>query len=204
MAPDVVGSASAGVTTTPATSAAAASSPAEKVLSDLCDINETVKFAAQLVLKCRGTLLVRSYRAASRGGGGPAGTVASAGGGPRAGRPGSGPAPPGEVYAVIGSLSELLGGLSLALGLFVPLASAAVVGVMINAMVTVSGTHGLWDQNGGVEYNVAICVVALALAAVGPGRLALDRFFPWRAGGWPEAALALGLGGVGAAVALSV
>ncbi|MFB7501320.1 DoxX family protein [Streptomyces sp. NPDC056161] len=111
---------------------------------------------------------------------------------------------PGEVYAVIGSLSELLGGLGLALGLFVPLASAAVVGVMINAMATVSGAHGLWAQNDGVEYNVTICVVALALAAVGPGRLALDRFFPWRAGGWPEAALALGLGGVGAAVALSV
>ncbi|MFF0227320.1 DoxX family protein [Streptomyces sp. NPDC004629] len=112
---------------------------------------------------------------------------------------------PGKVFAVIGGLSELVGGLGLAVGLCTPLAAAAaVVGVMINAMVTVSGAHGLWDQDGGVEYNISIAVVAIAIAAIGPGRLALDRYFPWRDGGWPEAAVALGLGGVGAAVALSV
>ncbi|MFF4750436.1 DoxX family protein [Streptomyces sp. NPDC002514] len=111
---------------------------------------------------------------------------------------------PGEVFAAIGGLSELVGGLGLAVGLFTPLATAAVIGVMINAMATVSGAHGLWIQNGGVEYSVSICVVALAITAAGPGRLALDRIFPWRAGGWAAAALALGLGGVGAAVALSV
>lgn len=111
---------------------------------------------------------------------------------------------PGRVFAVIGGLSELVGGLGLAVGLLTPLAAAAVVGVMINAMVTVSGAHGLWDQDGGVEYNISIAVVAIAVAAIGPGRLALDRYFPWRDGGWPEAAVALGLGGVGAAIALSV
>nr|WP_308402100.1 DoxX family protein [Streptomyces shenzhenensis] len=111
---------------------------------------------------------------------------------------------PGKVFALIGGLSELCGGLGLAVGLLTPLAAAAVIGVMINAMVTVSGAHGLWSQDGGVEYNVAICVVALAIAAIGPGRLALDRFFPWRSGGWLAAAVALGLGGIGAAIALSI
>ncbi|MEU9247179.1 DoxX family protein [Streptomyces sp. NPDC048385] len=111
---------------------------------------------------------------------------------------------PGKVFALIGGLSELCGGLGLVVGLLTPLAAAAVIGVMINAMVTVSGAHGLWSQDGGVEYNVAICVVALAIAAIGPGRLALDRFFPWRSGGWLAAAVALGLGGIGAAIALSI
>ncbi|MBW8799393.1 MAG: DoxX family protein [Streptomyces sp.] len=111
---------------------------------------------------------------------------------------------PGKVFAVIGGLSELCGGLGLAAGLLTALAAAAVVGVMINAMVTVSGAHGLWIQNGGVEYSVSICVVALALTAIGPGRLSLDRFFPWGSGGWLPAAAALGLGGIGAAIALSV
>ncbi|MEV5146193.1 DoxX family membrane protein [Streptomyces sp. NPDC052727] len=111
---------------------------------------------------------------------------------------------PGKLFAVIGGLSELLGGLGLALGLLTPLAAAALIGVMINAMVTVTAAHGPWDTDGGVEYNVAIAVAALAVAAIGPGRLAADRFFRWGRGGWAEAAVALGLGGVGAAISLSV
>ncbi|MEU1202888.1 DoxX family protein [Streptomyces sp. NPDC005813] len=111
---------------------------------------------------------------------------------------------PGKVFAVIGGLSEFLGGLGLAAGLLTPLAAAALIGVMINAMATVTGAHGLWESDGGVEYNVAITVVAIAVAALGPGRLALDRLFPWGNGGWAEAALALGLGGIGAAIALTL
>ncbi|MFF8908657.1 DoxX family membrane protein [Streptomyces olivaceoviridis] len=111
---------------------------------------------------------------------------------------------PGKLFAVIGGLSELLGGLGLALGLLTPLAAAALIGVMINAMVTVTAAHGLWDTYGGVEYNVAIAVAALAVAAIGPGRLAADRFLPWGRGGWTEAAVALGLGGIGAAISLGV
>ncbi|CAL2068320.1 MULTISPECIES: DoxX family protein [Streptomyces] len=111
---------------------------------------------------------------------------------------------PGRLFAAIGGLSELLGGLGLAAGLFVPLAAAAIVGVMINAMVTVSAANGVWVDKGGVEYNIGIAVVALAVAAIGPGRLALDRFFRWGEGGWPQAAVALVLGGLGAALALAL
>ncbi|MEU4098997.1 DoxX family protein [Streptomyces sp. NPDC026673] len=111
---------------------------------------------------------------------------------------------PGKVFAAICGASEFLGGVGLALGLFTPLAAAALIGVMINAMATVAGAHGLWEQQGGIEYNLGITVVALGVAAIGPGRLALDRFFRWGSGGWAEAALALGLGGVGAAIVLSL
>ncbi|MER5616334.1 DoxX family protein [Streptomyces sp. NPDC002215] len=111
---------------------------------------------------------------------------------------------PGVVYAAIGGGSEFLGGLGLALGLFTPLAAAALIGVMINAMATVTAAHGLWETEGGVEYNVCIAVVALAVAAIGPGRFALDRPFRWGRGGWLEAAFALFVGGIGAAVVLSL
>ncbi|MFI8951980.1 DoxX family protein [Streptomyces sp. NPDC053750] len=111
---------------------------------------------------------------------------------------------PGEVFAVIGGLSELLGGLGLALGFLTPLAAAALIGVMINAMVTVSGAHGLWAADGGVEYNVCIAVAALVITMIGPGRLAVDRFFRWGRGGWASAAVAVGLGGIGSAVTLSL
>ncbi|MFG2629437.1 DoxX family protein [Streptomyces sp. NPDC048473] len=111
---------------------------------------------------------------------------------------------PGTVYAAIGGGSELLGGIGLALGLFTPLAAAALIGVMINAMVTVTAAHGLWESQGGVEYNICIAVVALAITAIGPGRLALDRPFRWGKGGWSEAAFALCLGGIGSAIVLSL
>ncbi|OKJ41599.1 DoxX family protein [Streptomyces sp. CB01580] len=111
---------------------------------------------------------------------------------------------PGKLFAVIGGGSEFLGGLGLAVGLFTPLAAAALIGMMITAMVTVTGAHGLWDTDGGVEYNVCIALVALSIAAIGPGRLAFDRFFRWGDGGWREAAFALGLGGIAAAITLSL
>ncbi|MEU8589205.1 DoxX family membrane protein [Streptomyces sp. NPDC048664] len=111
---------------------------------------------------------------------------------------------PGKAFATVGGLAELLGGLGLALGLLTPLAAAAIIGVMINAMVDVTAAHGLWETDGGVEYNVCIAVVALALAATGPGRVAVDRIFPWRDGGWAAAALALGLGGAAAAITLGL
>ncbi|GGJ70954.1 DoxX family protein [Streptomyces brasiliensis] len=111
---------------------------------------------------------------------------------------------PGKIFALVGGLSEFLGGLGLAVGLLTPLAAAALIGVMINAMTTVTGAHGLWETSGGVEYSVCIAVVALAVAVIGPGRLAVDRFFRWGAGGWAEGAFALGLGGIAAAIVLSL
>ncbi|HEX5569237.1 MAG TPA: DoxX family protein [Streptomyces sp.] len=110
---------------------------------------------------------------------------------------------PGTFFAGLAGASELLGGLGLAVGLFTPLAAAMVIGVMINAIV-VTSAHGLWEVNGGSEYPLCIAVAAFAVAATGPGRLALDRAFPWRDGGPGAAAVALGLGGLGALVVLAL
>ncbi|MBL7489653.1 DoxX family protein [Frankia sp. AgB1.9] len=110
---------------------------------------------------------------------------------------------PGTLFAGLAGASELLGGLGLAAGLLTPLSAAIVVGVMINAMV-VTASHGLWGTNGGIEYPLTIAIVALAVAAIGAGRLALDRLFRRRDGGLPEMLFALCLGGATAAIVLAI
>ena len=110
---------------------------------------------------------------------------------------------PGTLFAGVAGASELLGGLGLAAGLFTPLAAAIVIGVMINAMA-VTAPHGLWETQGGLEYPLVIAVVAITVAAIGAGRLALDRLFRRRDGGLPEMLFALVLGGVSAAIVLAI
>ncbi|MEU8783517.1 DoxX family protein [Streptomyces sp. NPDC048637] len=110
---------------------------------------------------------------------------------------------PGPFFAGLAGASELLGGLGLAAGLLTPLAAAALIGVMINA-VALAAPKGLWTETGGFEYPLIIAVVALTVAATGPGRFALDRPFRWGHGGWRSAAFALGAGGLGAALVLAL
>ncbi|MGW7369042.1 DoxX family protein [Streptomyces sp. NPDC054841] len=108
---------------------------------------------------------------------------------------------PGVVFAGLAGASEFLGGLGLAVGLLTPLAAAAVIGVMINAMVLASDS-GLFSVGAAFEYPMALAAVALSIAALGPGRLSLDLRFPWRDGGWRPAAFALIVGGVSAGIVL--
>ncbi|MFD7614590.1 DoxX family protein [Streptomyces sp. NPDC059828] len=109
---------------------------------------------------------------------------------------------PGSLYAGLAGASEFLGGIGLAIGLLTPLAAAAIVGVMINAM-SVAEKLDLWAATG-LGFPLMLAVSALTVAAVGPGSLAVDRFFPWRNGGWGAFAFALIAGGVGAAIVLAL
>ncbi|MEU6578630.1 DoxX family protein [Streptomyces sp. NPDC046805] len=84
--------------------------------------------------------------------------------------------PAARVMAVIAGLTETLGGLGLVLGLLTPLAGAAALGTMINA-VAVTSAGGFFAPNG-VEYPLVLAAGAGALALTGPGRLAVDRFLP--------------------------
>ncbi|WP_112467344.1 DoxX family protein [Streptomyces triticisoli] len=84
--------------------------------------------------------------------------------------------PSGETMAAIAGLSETLGGLGLALGLLTPLAGAAVLGTMINALAVKWGGGFFAPQ--GVEYEVLLIAGAAGLALTGPGRIAADRFLP--------------------------
>jgi putative oxidoreductase len=77
------------------------------------------------------------------------------------------------------ALSELGGGLFLAVGLVTPLGALLVTVVMLNAVYHVHGAKGFFVGNGGYEFNLLIASAALALAATGPGRFSLDRLIGW-------------------------
>ncbi|MFH8405846.1 DoxX family protein [Streptomyces sp. NPDC018019] len=84
--------------------------------------------------------------------------------------------PSGKAMAVVAGLSETLGGLGLVLGLLTPLAGAAVVGTMVNALAVKWG--GGFFAPDGVEYELLLTAGAAALALTGPGRYAVDRLLP--------------------------
>ncbi|MFG2137584.1 DoxX family protein [Streptomyces sp. NPDC048650] len=84
--------------------------------------------------------------------------------------------PSGKTMALVAGASEMLGGLGLVLGLLTPLAAAAVVGTMINALAVKWG--GGFFAPKGVEYELLLTAGAVALALAGPGRCAADRLLP--------------------------
>ena len=87
--------------------------------------------------------------------------------------------PSGKTFALVAGLTETLGGLGLALGLLTPLAGAAVLGTMLNAMsVNSGGGFFMMDKDGGMELDILVAATATGLALAGPGRIAADRFLP--------------------------
>ncbi|MFD0265605.1 DoxX family protein [Streptomyces sp. NPDC127106] len=111
--------------------------------------------------------------------------------------------PAGEAMAVVAGLTETLGGLGLVVGLLTPLAGAAVVGTMINA-IAVHGTGSFFAPKG-IEYELLLTVGAAALTLTGPGRYAADRMLPvLRGHRLAHGALALVLGVVLAVVTLLI
>jgi putative oxidoreductase len=110
---------------------------------------------------------------------------------------------PGRLHAWAAGLAETVGGLLLALGLFTPIGAAMVIAVMVTAIITVHGTKGFFNTDGGYEFNLTLVAAAFALAGVGSGEWALDNAFDisWTGTGWALAALGAGLvGGIGAVV----
>ena len=84
--------------------------------------------------------------------------------------------PSAHAMAVVAGLSEALGGLGLALGLLTPLAGAAALGTMINAIAVT--WHDGYLSPGGFEYAFVLAAAAGAIALTGPGRYAVDRALP--------------------------
>lgn len=110
---------------------------------------------------------------------------------------------PGRPMAIVAGATEATAGVLLMVGLFTPLASAAVIGTLVVAG-SVHLAAGLWAQNGGYELPLLYVAVATALAFTGAGAYSLDNAvgLDGLAGiGWGIAALVVGLGS-GVAVVL--
>src|SRR4051794_16825245 len=83
---------------------------------------------------------------------------------------------PGELFAVLAGVTELGGGIAMALGLCTRLAGLALFGDMVMAIITVTGAEGFNPTTFGTGYqlNVAIAGLALVAALIGAGRFSVD------------------------------
>jgi putative oxidoreductase len=109
---------------------------------------------------------------------------------------------PGRRTAVAAGTAEAVGGALLVVGLFTPLAAAALSSVMITAIRHVHGAKGPWVTEGGYEYNLVLLAVMFALTEAGPGPVSLDRAFGIERCGTPWAIGQLAAGAAGS-VAIS-
>jgi putative oxidoreductase len=97
----------------------------------------------------------------------------------------------GRMAALSAGVFETGAGLLLAAGFLTPLAAAAIVGVMINAIVSAKLPQGLMN---GYELDLVYAVGALAVAFTGAGRYSVDGALGWELAGttWGLVALAIG------------
>lgn len=111
---------------------------------------------------------------------------------------------PGWLHARIAAGTELTAGTLMTLGLLTGPAATAFVGLMVVATLTDHRGKGYFVFKGGWEYTVLVAMVAVAVAATGPGEWSLDGLLGLDLAGWPWAVLAALGGSIAAAVLLAV
>jgi putative oxidoreductase len=82
---------------------------------------------------------------------------------------------PGKVQALMAASTEVGAGLLFALGLITPFAAAGFVGLMAVAFYTVHKDNGFFIVKSGWEYNFMLALIAVAVAATGPGEWSIDN-----------------------------
>lgn len=82
--------------------------------------------------------------------------------------------PTGRLFATAAALSELGGGLLVALGFLGPVGPALLISVMLVATITVHWKNGLFAADNGFELPLLVAGAATAIALIGPGRLSVD------------------------------
>ena len=84
---------------------------------------------------------------------------------------------PAKVHAAVSSYLELAAGAALIVGLLVPFAAAAGIGMMTVAFVTVHRRNGffIFREGEGYEYVAVLAFSLTALAMLGGGKVSLDR-----------------------------
>jgi putative oxidoreductase len=76
-------------------------------------------------------------------------------------------------------VAEFGGGVIFAAGFLSPAGALAITVVMVSAIATVHWKNGFFAGNGGYELNLVLLTVAVAVAAIGPGRFSVDRALGW-------------------------
>ena len=81
---------------------------------------------------------------------------------------------PGRFFASAAALSEVGGGLLMALGFLGPVGPALMLAVMIVAAISVHWQNGLFAMSNGIEVPLLYATGATVLALTGPGAYSLD------------------------------
>jgi putative oxidoreductase len=101
---------------------------------------------------------------------------------------------PGRRHASLAGMTETVGGGLLVLGLFTPLAAAMIIGVMVNAIMSVHRPNGMWNTDGGMEFPLVLATAAATTAFTGAGGVSLDAALDWDLSGWGWGLAAVALG----------
>jgi putative oxidoreductase len=102
----------------------------------------------------------------------------------------------------ITGIAEVAGGTLLILGLFTPLAAAALLGVTVNVVYAKFGGGFFQRQGRGFEFELLLAALSLVLLCTGAGRISLDANTPWRKKPWPFGLLGLLLAAAASSVVI--
>lgn len=111
---------------------------------------------------------------------------------------------PGRVHAAIAGSAEAFGGLLLVLGLLTPLGAAALIGVMVNAIVSLHWQNGIWNEDAGIEYPLVAATAAACLGFTGAGPISLDNAVGADLGGVAAGSAAVVIGVLAGSLMLAV
>jgi putative oxidoreductase len=109
---------------------------------------------------------------------------------------------PAPLQARAVALTETLGGAAIAVGAATPAAAAGLIASMFTAIRKVHWKNGVWNSQGGFEFNAVLIAVVTALATDGPGRFSVDAAFGKSRWGVPGGLFALGAGIAGSFAAI--
>lgn len=99
----------------------------------------------------------------------------------------------GKLQAWTSVVTEVGAGTLLVLGLFTPLACAAVVSVMLVAGLLAHRPNGFFVFKDGYEYVLMLAAISVALGVFGPGKFSVDHAADIEVTGWAGGGIALGV-----------
>jgi len=114
---------------------------------------------------------------------------------------------PGLLHSWTVTITEIVGGIALAAGLFTPFAAGGVCALMFVAYMTNHRNVGFFitkRPTEGYEYVLTLALVSIAMGALGPGQWSLDDALDIVVDGWEGFAVAAGIGLLGGAAFLAM
>jgi putative oxidoreductase len=111
---------------------------------------------------------------------------------------------PAGLHARVAAMTELGAAALMIGGLLTPLACTGYVGLMVAAALTDHRGKGFFVFKGGWEYVGLIALVAVCVAALGPGKWSIDAAVHWHLFGLGWAGIALVVGLLGAVALILV